>query len=290
VIDRPLPRPAGERGPAWSWEFAPAHRAHLDHVAHLESITPAWAWEDSTGAGVRVAIVDSGVDNTHPMVDGRVRGWASFLRKADGTFDVDTTPHDDSYGHGTACAGIIRQFAPDAELYSLKVLGSTLGGTSEALVEALRWAIEHQMDVVNLSLGSTNPQFIAPLHRLVDEAYFQGMVLVTAANNQPSPSYPSLYATVISVACHEGQDPYEIYYNPRPPVEFGAPGVNVTVAWKDGTMMAVTGNSYAAPHVSGLAARILGKHPNLAPFQIKTILRATSRNVSHRHARRSDGG
>ena len=286
MSERPLARPAGERGPAWSWEFAPAHRTHLDHVARLESITPTWAWEGSTGAGVKVAILDSGVDNSHPLVDGRVKGWASFARAPDGTMQIDSAPHEDSYGHGTACAGIIRLFAPDAELYSIKVLGETLSGTSEILIEALRWTIDNDMDVVNMSLGSTNPQFFAPLHRLVDEAYFEGIVLVTAANNQPVPSYPSLYATVISVACHEGREPYEIYYNPRPPVEFGAPGVNVTVAWKDGTAMAVPGNSYAAPHVSGLAAQILGKHPHLAPFQIKTILRATSRNVSHRHARR----
>jgi subtilisin family serine protease len=104
-------------------------------------------------------------------------------------------------------------------------------------------------------------------------------MLVTAANNMPVPSFPSLYAAVASVACHEGQDPYEFYYNPEPPVEFGAPGINVTVAWFGGGRMTVTGNSFSAPHITGLTAKILGKHPGLTPFQIKTILRATARNV-----------
>lgn len=116
-------------------------------------------------------------------------------------------------------------------------------------------------------------------HELVDAAYFKNMVLVTAANNMPVTSFPSLYAAVVSVASHEGHDPYEFYYNPTPPVEFGAPGINVTVAWLGGGQMTVTGNSFSAPHIAGLAAKVLGKHPGLTPFQVKTVLRATARNV-----------
>jgi subtilisin len=130
-----------------------------------------------------------------------------------------------------------------------------------------------------MSLGSTKQDYFGVFHELVDEAYFKNMILVTAANNMPVTSFPSLYAAVTSVACHEGQDPYEFYYNPSPPVEFGAPGINVTVAWLGGKEMTVTGNSFSAPHISGMAAKILGKHPGLTPFQLKTILRATARNV-----------
>src|SRR3712207_7102153 len=85
-------------------------------------------------------------------------------------------------------------------------------------------------------------------------------MLVTAANNMPVTSFPSLYAAVTSVACHEGQDPYEFYYNPAPPVEFLAPGINVTVAWLGGQQMTVTGNSFAAPHISGLVAKRSEEH------------------------------
>ena len=136
------------------------------------------------------------------------------------------------------------------------------------------------MNACNLSLGSTRRDYFAVLHELADLAYFRNVVLVTAANNMPVPSFPSVYSSVISVASHEETDPHLIYYNPEPPVEFGAPGINVRVPWRDGGWLTMTGNSFAAPHITGLVAQILGKHPNLTPFQIKTVLRSLSRNLS----------
>jgi subtilisin len=165
-------------------------------------------------------------------------------------------------------------------LYSVKILGARLTGRGPTLAAGLRWAIEQGMQVINLSLGSTNKEYSAIFYELTDAAYFKDIVLVTAANNMPVTSFPSLYASVISVASHAGQDPYEFYYNPAPPVEFGAPGVNVTVAWLGGQQRTLTGNSFAAPHISGLVAKILGKYPGLTPFLVKTILHATARNRS----------
>jgi len=86
--------------------------------------------------------------------------------------------------------------------------------------------------------------------------------------------------TIISVASHEGAlNPYLFYYNPSPPVEFGAPGIDVRVAWAEGGWITATGNSFAAPHVTGIVARILSKYPGLTLFQVKTILRALSANM-----------
>jgi subtilisin family serine protease len=93
------------------------------------------------------------------------------------------------------------------------------------------------------------------------------------------PSFPSVYASVISVASHADPDPYRFYYNPQPPVEFGAPGIDVRVAWLDGGWLTTTGNSFAAPHITGIVARILSKHPQLNLFQMKTVLRALAANV-----------
>jgi subtilisin family serine protease len=143
----------------------------------------------------------------------------------------------------------------------------------------LHWAIEHRMDVCNLSLGTTNRDFFAALHELADLAAFKNVVLVTAANNLPQPSYPSMYASVISVACNEEKDPLRFYYNPRPPVDFGAPGIDVQVAWEESAYATMTGNSFAAPHLTGVIALILSKHPGLTPFLVKTILRSTAANV-----------
>ena len=97
----------------------------------------------------------------------------------------------------------------------------------------LDWAVENGMQVINLSLSTSRREYYGMFHHLVDDAYFKNAVLVSAISNFPSASYPSQYSSVISVAAHEGQDPFTFYYNPHPPVEFGAPGIDVRVAWKD---------------------------------------------------------
>ena len=82
------------------------------------------------------------------------------------------------------------------------------------------------------------------------------------------------------MAARPGSDPRALAYNPRPPVEFGARGIDVDVAWADGGSLVASGNSFAAPHVSGLAALLLAKHPGLTPFQVKAVLQAVSDNVA----------
>lgn len=264
--------------PAWSAQFAPDALRTLTPVPPLDEITPEWAWGGSTGARVKVAVVDSGIDSGHEAVGGSISGYVAIT---DGPLGLlhDTDPHEDSYGHGTACAGIIRSLAPECELYSVKVLGARLTGRGTTFAAGLSWAIENGMDVCNVSMGTTKKNLFGTLHNLADRAYFQNTVLVTAANNMPVPSFPSLYASVISVASHEGHDPYAFYYNPEPPVEFGAPGIDVRVAWSEGGWITATGNSFAAPHMTGVVAKILGKHPYLTLFQIKTVLRALSANM-----------
>ncbi|MCC6222299.1 MAG: S8 family serine peptidase [Thermoleophilia bacterium] len=264
--------------PAWSSAFAPGALRTVDPVALVDELTPDWAWGGSTGAGVRVAVIDSGVDAGHPSV-GSVAGYLSISEEGD-VLAYDERPHEDVFGHGTACAGIIRSLAPDCELYSIRVLGPGLKGRGTVFAGGLRWAIENGMHVCNLSLGSTKRDLFGVFHELADLAYFRNVVLVTAANNMPVTSYPSLYAAVVSVASHDVGDPYRFYYNPEPPVEFGALGIDVRIAWRDGGFITATGNSFAAPHISGLAARILGKHPGLTVFQLKTVLRALAANVS----------
>ena len=106
------------------------------------------------------------------------------------------------------------------------------------------------------------------------------MLLVSAANNVAVASYPSLYAAVVSVAAHDVPSAEAWFYNPQPPVEFGAHGLNVDVAWRNGARMTVTGNSFAAPHIAGLAARIRAAHPGITPFETKTLLAATADNAT----------
>lgn len=263
--------------PAWSDQFTPGMLREITPLEPLENITQEWAWGGSTGQGVRVAIIDSGIDADHPAIGGRVEGYVAISQGPEGLI-YNTEPHGDVFGHGNACAGIIRSLAPDCALYSIRVLGPGLSGQGAIFAAALGWAIEHEMHVCNLSLGTTRKEFFAVLHELADQAYFRNVLLVTAANNMPIPSYPAMYASVISVAAHELKNPYLFYCNPHPPVEFGAPGIDVEVAWQRGGRITATGNSFAAPHIAGIVARILGNHPGLNLSQMKVILRALAAN------------
>jgi subtilisin len=263
--------------PAYSSPFDIDTLQTLEPIEPLDTITRDWAWSDSSGKGVKVAVIDSGIDAEHAAVN-RVDGYVAISEGPDGLI-YDTQPHRDLFGHGTACAGIIRALAPECELYSVRVLGTTLSGQGLVFAAGLRWAIEQGMHVCNLSLSTAKKEFFSVLHELTDLAYFQNIALVSAANNLPVPSYPSVYSSVISVGSHEIQDPYHFYYNPQPPAEFGALGIDVRVPWLNGGWMKTTGNSFAAPHITGIVAKILGKHPGLTVFQLKSILRALSANI-----------
>jgi subtilisin family serine protease len=265
-----------ERGlPAWSAPFAADRRDGLRRQPPLGPLDRAWAFGDGRGRGVTVAIVDSGVEGSHPALGGALRRSVRVELDGDEAAVVDDEPVD-VVGHGTACASIVHALAPDAELVSVRVLGPDNRGKGPAFAAGLEWAIEEGIGVINLSLSSRSEAMFATFHDLADRAYFAGSLLVCAANNVPVASYPSLFSAVVSVAAHDVRDPAVWFYNPRPPVEFGAFGLDVDVAWKDGGRIVATGNSFAAPHLAAYAARIRAAHPQASPFEIKTILAATA--------------
>ena len=239
-----------------------------------------WAWGGSTGAGVQVAVVDSGVDPAHPLV-GSVAGQVAFETDSDADDGVRLVPGppEDLVGHGTACAAIIRSLAPDVSLHSVRVLGANARGTGGRLLAGIRWAVAAGMDVVNLSLSSRSDAWFAALHQAVDDARSRGTVLVCAANNVPGPTYPAEFSSVISVAARPGNDPWDLAANPHPPVDFGARGIDVEVAWAGGGRIIATGNSFAAPHVAAMAALVRAKHPSLGPEQVKAVLHAAAVNA-----------
>ncbi len=260
---------------AWSEPFAEGARDKLIRAAALRQIDREWAWGDATGAGVRVAIIDSGVERDHPVVRGRLTKSVTVEIVDDEANVVPDEPVD-MYGHGTACAGIVVGLAPEVEIYSVRVLGSDLRGKGTAFLAGLEWAVENGANVMNLSLSSKSERLFPFFHEVVDQAYFRHVCLVSAVNNVPGLSYPSTFSSVFSVAAHAIAEPETFFYNPAPPVEWGAWGVDVPVGWKDGGNIVATGNSFAAPHMCGLVARILSKHPGLTPFEVKTILAAVA--------------
>jgi subtilisin len=266
--------------PAWSEPFVGERRSGLDRLGPLGRLDREWAWGGADGSGVIVAIIDSGVERGHPALDDRLTRSVVVQLDEDGEPHVTEDPEAiDVVGHGTACAGIIHALAPAAELVSVRVLGPDNRGKGIVFAAGLEWAIDAGATVVNLSLSSKSDALFGTFHDLADRAYFANVLLVSAANNVPGPSYPSLFAAVVSVAAHDLPDPETFFYNPVPPVEFGARGVDVEVAWRGGSRMIATGNSFAAPHMAGIATRIRSKHPNLTPFELKTILAATANSA-----------
>jgi subtilisin family serine protease len=269
---------AHEDLPAWSLPADAVERIALS-FAWPERVDREWAWGGSTGAGVRVCILDSGIEAGHPLV-GQVEGAVAVSIAPDGEPVVEEDTEGDLCGHGTACAGIVRSLAPESRLFSIRVLGAGYTGSGRVLLAGLRWAVEQGFEIVNMSLSTTKQELAGLLHELADSAYFRRTVLVASAHNMPVESYPWRFSSVVSVGSHESSDPFDFFYNPAPPVEFFARGLEIDVAWLGGGTIRASGNSFATPHIAGICALILGKHPELTPFQLKSVLHLTATNVS----------
>ncbi|MGW4378980.1 S8 family peptidase [Kitasatospora sp. NPDC004531] len=275
-----VPEAASPRGLTWYLADRTVEDVRLEADALPGRPAPG-ALVGGSGRGVRVCVVDSGVDATHPLV-GAVASAHVVRRGEDGGIRVDPLDADDPgdlCGHGTACAGIVRRVAPDCELHSVRVLGERFTGRGDVLLAGLRWAVRQGFEVINLSLSTTRSRYVEDLHVLADEAYFGRSVIVASAHNTPVESFPWRFSSVVSVGSHPVADPDLHLYNPRPPVEFFGPGIDVEVAWPGGGTVRSSGNSYATPFVAGLCARILSGRPRLTPFQLKHALYLSAANV-----------
>lgn len=268
--------------PALTWSLPHPPTSELDVFTDWAGhVTTTQGWQEATGRGVPVCVLDSGVEAGHPLV-GPLQGCYAVAAAEGGALTVTEAEPSDTCGHGTACASIIRRIAPECEIYSVQVL-NRFHGSGDAFITGLRWAVEQGFRVVNLSLSTSKRQYAEALHELSDEAYFRGTMLVASAHNLPVESFPWRFASVISVGSHAQPDPSLVLYNNKPPVEFFAHGNDVTVGWLGGGSTTVSGNSFATPHISGLCALVLSKYPQLTPFQVKTIIYLASANVRGTH-------
>lgn len=234
-------------------------------------------WRSSSGKGVTVAVIDSGIDASHPDL------YSKVVESVEARIDnkkvlFEPSNSGDSAGHGTACASIVAKIAPDAHFSSVKVLGAGGLGDGHAFLAGLEYAIKKRYKLINLSLGTTKPQFFAPLHDLLDRAYQAGCIVVAAANNLPQPSFPSVFSSsLISVIKCVETNPFNFGFHYGEVIELTAPGVNVRTAWLNGGYRSLTGNSFACPHIVGIIALLLERFPNLTPFQVKSALYAIAR-------------
>lgn len=218
--------------------------------------------QQNKGEGVRVAILDTGIDLDHPDLD--ITGNVTFVS--------GTTDGDDDNGHGTLVAGIIASLdndlgyigvAPEVELYSVKVLNKEGEGTLGSILSGIKWAIENDMQVINMSFGSPN-KMSSSVIKALEEAYDSGLVIVTGAGNGGN-IYgegdniwaPACYESVIAVGAVNRQDDRNASSSTGEALELVAPDVNIYSTAMGGGYSYLSGTSAAAPHVSGVAALLI---------------------------------
>ena len=220
---------------------------------------------------VDVAIVDSGIDATHPDLAGRVENAG---RIQDGkVIEFDRPINNDTFGHGTAVGSIIARIAPNARLFDIRVLNPGNKGSGEDLVTGLRHAVHATRKVVNLSLA-TPARFVPHLIPLCERAYYQEQVIVAARRNMPitDQGFPAEFACVLGVDNGELPLPVAMRYRPGRIIELEAPGDMVHVAAPGGGYTTLSGTSFAAPVITAVCALLLGAFPELRPHEVRTVL------------------
>jgi hypothetical protein len=240
-------------------------------------ITPEQAkkWiREGEGEGIRIAILDSGVESTHPRLDGinlldDIAVVDHGLR-----IKIEDGGGKDLYGHGSAVADVIHQVAPKAQVGSIRVLSDRLSSRSAIIREGVRQALDRGYHILNCSFGCRGEErFVLQYKDWVDEAYLKGRHVVAACNNQNylTPEWPSHFSSVVSVNMAQTDDEY-FFFRHGNLVEFAAMGEAVEVAWMGGARKVVTGSSYAAPRVSAWLARLLSKSGPLSPLVAKAAM------------------
>lgn len=245
------------------------HCAALRTMVDLDRLRQAF--HTGRGKGVRVGVLDSGVDGDHPALAGKIRAQIDVITDEMGTRCIPAELSD-GIGHGTACAGIILQLAPEAELYSVKVIGQNARGTADQLVSGLSFALDQGFDIINMSLGTTDDRISHRLSELADRAFYEGRVIVAAANNRGQIAFPANFSSVLSVDMEGFDDPEALRYNWGSPIELTARGVYVEAPAMGGGTQLYTGTSFACPHVTGLLARIASVYPGLVAFEARFLL------------------
>lgn len=235
------------------------------------------------GTDVNVAVIDSGIDYTHPDLDANYVGGYDFVND-------DTDPMDD-YGHGTHVAGTVAAeddgvgvvgVAPEAQLYALKVLGSDGSGFYSDVIAALQWCVDNGIQVTNNSYGSSSDPGEA-VKTAFDNAVVAGVLHVAAAGNSGNPPgkgdnviFPARWDSVIAVAATERSDKRARFSSTGPDVELSAPGVDINSTLLGGSYGEKSGTSMASPHVAGTAALVMVAYPSWTNAEVRTQLQNTA--------------
>lgn len=213
-----------------------------------------------TGKGVTVAIIDTGCDYSHPSLKSKIVGGRNFTNE--GTAD----DYMDYNGHGTHVAGIVAGeydgIAKGCNLLILKVLTKGGAGSLNGVISAINYAVEKQVDIINMSLGS--PSNDIKLYEAVKKAVDKGILVCCASGNSgdgdgytDENDYPGSYAEVISVGAMGGDLKVTNFSNSNIFVDVVAPGENITSEYLNGSLKSLSGTSMACPCVSGCLALLI---------------------------------
>lgn len=230
---------------------------------------------------VQLAVIDSGVDSTHPDLQSRVvSAWRATRIDAETFAAVEQTVPgmQDQHEHGTAVAGIIAQLAPNAVLHDYKIFAEGETSSGEGFLACLEHAINAGAQIINMSLA-VNAKWHPQIARLLEKAYRHGILLVASQRNFPigDLGLPAELSYCVGVNLHTEVSPYVVHYRPDHLIPFIGRGQNIDVPLPGGRYGQVTGTSFATPTISALCALLLGAYPELEPFEIKTILKNYSR-------------
>lgn len=255
--------PGAKGNPSSQYHFAfdagPNAGGYINQFAYQQVHLGA-SHQLSRGAGVIVAVIDTGVDFTHPDLAGRLLPGYDFTNPGSAPTDRADGIYNGGFGHGTMVAGLILKIAPEAMILPIRVLNGDGIGTGLAVVKAVEYAVASGAKVINFSLGSR----IKPKHLndALDVAEAAGVVLVSSAGNagEERKHYPGNGRGNLVTASVEATNVKANYSNWGSQIEICAPGTGIRSTYPGGYATA-TGTSFAAPFVSGQAALILSLFP-----------------------------
>lgn len=225
------------------------------------------AIRDGTGRGVRIAVIDSGIQADHPRLAGLKLADSVGVAEEAGRIVIREGDGGDVYGHGTAVAGIIHELAPEAEIGSFRAIDARSLSRTALIRAGIREALDRGYHILNCSFGCKGlAKFVLPHKAWADEAWLRGVHVVSACNNadEDEVEWPSHFTSVHSVTLAKtGSD--EIFHRPGRMVGYAARGENVEVAWLGGGTQIQSGSSFAAPRVTAVLARLLSVYPHINP-------------------------
>ena len=232
------------------------------------------ALQVGTGAGIKVAVIDSGIETNHPRLSRMKSSDSVTFGEEGGRIVVTEGDCSDAYGHGTAVASIIHKVAPEAEIGSFRVIDGRSVSRTNLICAGVNEAIKRGYHILNCTFGCRGlAKFILPHKEWADLAWISGIHVVAACSNADASEaeWPSHFTSVVGVGLADTEGD-ELFFRKNHATGFTARGENVEVAWMGGGIQMQTGTSFAAPRVTGMMAKILSRFPETSPALMLHLL------------------